>query len=160
MPRDQGQDIRIQEIVSQVPSFSTLPSWMEWFGARLAAGLLLCIVVLVGGFVLAWWSTQPSLAEVAQVLGDKPEAGKLLETFTQLRVAHSKWVLDFFQPVVVTTLVPLFTLLPGMPLAASNAKTIGRESKHEPRRNLVPGRGRASGGVLSGVAGECTARRR
>lgn len=86
---------------------------MEWFGARLAGRLLLCIGALVGFFVLIWWSTQPSLLEVAQALGGNPDPGKLVETFTKLQEAHSKWVLDFFQPVVVTTLVPLSTLLAG-----------------------------------------------
>ena len=42
----------VHDIAGEVPPFHTPPSWMEWFGARMAGRILFFIGVLVGLFVV------------------------------------------------------------------------------------------------------------
>lgn len=95
-----------------LPSFHTPPSWIEWFGAQLAFWILVVIGVLVVLFVIIWWATLPSMQDISA--GLKPsDSTQLVTAYNQIRESHTKWVTDFFQAVVVSTLVPIFTLLAG-----------------------------------------------
>ena len=103
----------LSDIAEELPSLRTQPTWIEWFGARLAKMVLLFIGFLLLLFVLIWWSTLPSISEVGTALGPNPDPVKLAEAFNKIRESHTQWVTEFFQPVVVTTLLPIFTLLAG-----------------------------------------------
>jgi hypothetical protein len=104
----------LDNIVGRTPTWRHPPGFVEWLGAKLAIGVLIAIGVMVIGFVGAWWYTLPTFTEVKAALGaSSAPAEQVIETFKTLREAHSVQVREFFQLVVTTTLVPLFTLLIG-----------------------------------------------
>ncbi|MFO1350372.1 MAG: hypothetical protein U1F68_06705 [Gammaproteobacteria bacterium] len=117
----------ILDLRSEFSSFRVLPTWMEWFGARLARRVLIFICLMVVLFVIIWWATLPSFDAIAKALGPSPDPAKLTETFNKVRETHTKWVGDFFQLVVVTTLVPLFTLLAGYVFGSQQRKNSGQD---------------------------------
>ena len=95
-----------------LPPFHSPPSWIEWFGAQLAFWVLVVIGVLVVLFVVIWWVTLPSISDIAKGV-DNTDPARVVEAFNQIRESHTQWVTDFFRSVVVSTLVPIFTLLAG-----------------------------------------------
>lgn len=103
------------------------PTWLEWFGAQLAFWVLLAIVILVGVFVAIWRGTLPSMNDIATATPNKSPA-ELAEAYTRIRDSHNKWVTEFFQSVVVSTLVPIFTLLAGYAFGTKNSD---RNNNHE-----------------------------
>ncbi|MBC8236067.1 hypothetical protein H8E77_41505 [bacterium] len=103
-----------QDIKEEVPPFKPKPStWTEWFGGRLASRLLLFICFLAFSFLIAWWFTRPSLPEVQQILGPNAKPNEVLETFRGLLRDHFDQFRDLFQIIVLSGLVPLFTMLAG-----------------------------------------------
>ncbi len=100
-------------LVGGVPEFGEPPTWIQAFSGRLAGRLLVVICSLAIAFLLAWWFTQPTLAEAQQLAGKGAQAKELLETLQVLRRDHFDQFRDLFQLVVLSGLVPLFTLLAG-----------------------------------------------
>lgn len=101
------------DIFSELPKFKEPPTFLQWYGVRFVSALLGIICLLVVIFLLAWWLTLPSVAEVKALLGDKADGKDSLEALQGLRTEHSKSFKDLFQLFVLTGLVPLFTLLAG-----------------------------------------------
>jgi len=64
-------------------------------------------------FLIAWWFTRPSIAEVQKMLNDSAEPKEVVELLRNLRRDHFDYFRDLFQLVVLSGLVPLFTLLVG-----------------------------------------------
>ena len=89
------------------------PSFSEWFGSLLANRLLWVICGLIVLFLASWWWTLPSLQEVREVLGDDATPDQVVATWRELRGEHLGVFRELFQLVVLSTLVPLFTLLAG-----------------------------------------------
>jgi len=100
-------------LVGGVQEFREPPSWVQAFSGRLAGRLLAVICSLAVAFLVAWWLTQPTLAEAQQLAGKGAQAKELLETLQALRRDHFDQFRDLFQLVVLSGLVPLFTLLAG-----------------------------------------------
>lgn len=111
----------ISKLASNIPPFHSPPSWIEWFGARLAFWVLVFIGVIVAAFMIVWWTTMPTLEAFAQRFGTN-DPKQLMELFIQAREAHTQWVLDFFRSVVVSTLLPIFTLLAGYAFGSSQRR--------------------------------------
>jgi len=109
----QKRQISFSGLFGQIPEFREPPSFHEWFGARLASRLLWVICALVTVFLIAWWLTRPTLLEVQHILGASAGAKDVLETLLALRRDHFEQFRDLFQLVILSALVPLFTLMAG-----------------------------------------------
>ena len=103
----------VEEIVQKEPAPRELIRFRVKFGAWLAGLLLGVICALVVIFLVAWWTTRPSLAEVQQLFGASTDTRDVLDALSTLRRDHFDQVRDLFQLVVLSALVPLFTLLAG-----------------------------------------------
>lgn len=103
--------ISLEGISGELPTFREPPSFSEWFGARLASRLLWVICGLAVVFFGFWWLTRPTLAEVRPLAGSDPK--EVLETLRNLQRDHFDQFRDLFQLIVLSGLVPLFTLLVG-----------------------------------------------
>jgi len=88
-------------------------SFLEWSGARQMTAVLAVICLMAFGCLLSWAVTQPTLADARSLAGSAPDGQPTLQVFTQLRDDHAKNYRDMFQAVVLSGLVPLFTLLAG-----------------------------------------------
>ena len=95
---------------SPVPKPST---FVQWFGARLLSRLLWVICGSVAVFLLSWWITRPSVAEVQDLFGASANAKEVLDALSILRRDHFDQFRDLFQLLILSVLVPLFTLLAG-----------------------------------------------
>jgi hypothetical protein len=98
------------------------PTFQQWHGARLANRVLWFICGLAFVFLGAWWFTRPSIAEVKDLLGSSVNGKELLEALRNLRTDHFNAFRDLFQLVVMSGLVPLFTLLAGYAFGARQAE--------------------------------------
>ena len=88
-------------------------TYLEQWGVWLAGLVLSVICVLAVAFLVTWWWTRPALAEVQALFGSSGPAKDILEALQALRTAHFAELRDLFQIVVLSGLVPLFTLLAG-----------------------------------------------
>lgn len=100
-------------VFGELPEIREPPSFTEWFGSLLANRLLWVICGLSALFLVAWWLTLPSLQEVRDLLGASATPDQVVATWRELRGEHSGFFREQFQLVVLSTLVPLFTLLAG-----------------------------------------------
>lgn len=116
--RDQEVRVRLPGIFGSLPELREPPSFTEWFGASLASRLLWVICTLAVAFLVAWWLTRPSLTEVQQLFNPSTQGKDLVETLLNLRREHFEQFRDLFQIVVLSGLVPLFTLLAGYAFGA------------------------------------------
>lgn len=107
-----NQSERKQE-VPLLPSLSRQPTWVQQFGGSLASRVLWFVCALSVLFLFAWWFTRPTLAEVQKILGNSAEPKEVLETLRNLQRDHFDQFRDLFQIVVLSGLVPIFTLLAG-----------------------------------------------
>ena len=106
---------------SQLPLVDPLkepPTWTQWFGGNLASRVLWFVCALSVLFLIAWWFTRPTLAEVQKILGNAAAPKDVLETLRNLQRDHFDQFRDLFQIVVPSGLVPLFTLLAGYAFGA------------------------------------------
>lgn len=110
--------MRLPGIFGSLPELREPPSFSEWFGARLASRLLWVICTLATAFLVAWWFTRPALTEVQQLLGPAAQGKDPVEVLRGLRRDHFEQFRDLFQIVVLSGLVPLFTLLAGYAFGA------------------------------------------
>jgi Sec-independent protein secretion pathway component TatC len=101
-----------------MPTFREPPSFPEWFGARLASRLLWVICGLAVVFLVVWWATRPTLVEVRQWLGVNVASQELLTHARNLQQDHFDQFRDLFQLIVMSGLIPLFTLLAGYAFGA------------------------------------------
>ncbi|MBM3237048.1 hypothetical protein FJZ31_12220 [Candidatus Poribacteria bacterium] len=114
----------------QVPEFrEPKPTWLEWFLSNLVRYFLWFICGLAVLFLLAWWFTRPSLAEVHQLFGAEAKPNEVLEAFRGLQRDHFDQFRDLFQIIVLSALLPLFTLLAGY---AFGSREKQREQSNEP----------------------------
>src|SRR5262245_61624234 len=76
--------------------------------------IVLAVICLtaVGTFV-AWFWTVPTPADARQLLGSTAPDGDALDILIRLRADHLNHYREMFQLVVLSGLVPLFTLLAG-----------------------------------------------
>ncbi len=98
-------------------------SYLEWSGIRQMAIVLAIICIAVVGFLAAWVFTLPSIEEVHTLveggtISDPQTAAGLLD---QLRDAHLKRFREMFQLLIMSALVPLFTLLAGYVFGKSSS---------------------------------------
>lgn len=98
----------------EIPEFSKPdPTWLQWFLSRLIRYFLWIICGMAALFLFGWWFTRPSLAEVQQLLGADAKPNEVLEALRGLQRDHLDQFRDLFQLIVLSALVPLFTLLTG-----------------------------------------------
>ena len=100
-------------VLGGVKEFREPPTWAQAFSGTLAGRLLSVICGLAIAYLLAWWFTQPTLAEAQQLVSKEAQPKELLETLQALRRDHFDRFRDLFQLVVLSGLMPLFTLLAG-----------------------------------------------
>ena len=112
--------MREQDKVSQLDRYSITerPTWTQQFGGDLASRVLWFVCGLAALFLIAWWFTRPSLADVREILGASAAPKDVLETWRSLQRDHFDQFRDLFQIVVLSGLVPLFTLLAGYAFGA------------------------------------------
>ncbi len=104
------------EVVAGFPSLDPKPaSYLEWTGVRQMTLVLVLICLVVGGFVLAWSLTQPTLtqAQALATAGNVTDPQAVVKLLGELRAAHTTQYKEMFQVAVLSGLVPLFTLLAG-----------------------------------------------
>ncbi|HPO13675.1 MAG TPA: hypothetical protein PLI09_09535 [Candidatus Hydrogenedentes bacterium] len=130
-----GEIDTIDDLVKEVPEVG-IPkpqSFLEWSGVFQMAVLLGVICLAVFAFIFIWWHTLPTLQSTAQLLSSTtPQAQpqdpeKILQLWTKLQEAHTQTCTSVFQTVVLTGLIPLFTLLAGYVFGKSHAG--GNQSK-------------------------------
>ncbi len=109
-------------IYQKWPRFYTPPTFEQFHGARLASRVLWFICGLAVIFLGAWWYTRPSLADVQQFLGAAANGKDVLDALQSLRTQHFNEFRDLFQLVVLSGLLPLFTLLAGYAFGARQAE--------------------------------------
>lgn len=96
-------------------------TFLEWSGTWQMSLLLGFICLLAGGFLWGWVASRPDLQDAVALVQAAREAGdetvvdsqELSQLLSDLQKAHSDQFGDLFQLVVMTALVPLFTLLAG-----------------------------------------------
>ncbi|HEX9731200.1 MAG TPA: hypothetical protein VGG06_04340 [Thermoanaerobaculia bacterium] len=106
-------------------------SYLEWSGVRQMTIVLVIICVAVVGFLAAWALTVPTIEDVRALAGgaspaDPQAAAELLDG---LREGHMSRFRDLFQLLVMSALVPLFTLLAGYVFGKSSSE---RRRKQDP----------------------------
>src|SRR6516162_3376805 len=123
------QSSRVEAVVAQLPPIEPRPeTWLQKAGVIQMIGLLCAIGVLSLLFLIGWWATLPGPADVQHVLTDitgkaltdlKPD--QALDLYTKMRQGHTQQVRDLFQLVVMSAIIPLFTLLAGYVFGKSQA---------------------------------------
>ena len=106
---------------SQLPLVDPLkepPTWIQRLGGNLASRVLWFVCGLSVLFLIAWWFTRPTLAGVQKILGNSATPKDVLEILRSLQRDHFDRFRDLFQIVVLSGLVPLFTLLAGYAFGA------------------------------------------
>lgn len=92
-------------------------SFIEGRGAWMMTLALGTIGLLCLGTFTLWFFTLPTVADVQSLCksatGTTPDAAKHVELFTSLRKVHTDGFKDMFQLVVLSGLIPIFTLLAG-----------------------------------------------
>ena len=96
-------------------------SFLEWSGVTQMTAVLAVICAVAVGFLLSWAVTQPTLEEARALVGSGQDPQATVQVLTQLREAHTKNHQEMFQAVVLSVLVPLFTLLAGYVFGRSRA---------------------------------------
>ncbi len=102
--------------LSQLPLVDPIkqpPTWIQQFGGNLASRVLWFVCGLAVLCLIAWWFTRPSLEEAQLLLGTDATPKEILEALRDLRRDHFDQLRELFQLVVLSGLVPLFTLLAG-----------------------------------------------
>jgi hypothetical protein len=113
---------RLSDLAEQIRPPTPPPDTFEkGFGARLMLILLAVICGLTLAFALSWWFTRPSLqdaSKLVEIVRSNPPAKALepqavAEVLSKMQQEHNNGYRDFFQLLVMSALVPLFTLLAG-----------------------------------------------
>ena len=100
-------------ISEEVLGFRERPSFVQWLGGRLASRVLWFVCAMVVAFSGAWWLTRPCLTEVQNILGSSADPKDVVEILRELQRDHFDQFQGLFQLLVLSALVPLFTLLAG-----------------------------------------------
>src|SRR5439155_24503966 len=96
-------------------------SYLERTGSRYMGLVLIVICGFIFVFLMSWWCTRPSLHDAAKLVEMTRAEGQskvvepqaLGELLAKMQQEHSSNYRDFFQLLVMSGLVPLFTLLAG-----------------------------------------------
>lgn len=90
-------------------------SYLEWSGIRQMTIVLGIICLAVVGFLGAWALTVPTIEDVRALAGGAAldDAQVAAELLNELREGHLNRFREMFQLLVMSALVPLFTLLAG-----------------------------------------------
>ena len=96
-------------------------SYLEWSGSLQMTILLIVICLFGASFLVAWITTRPDLADAVKLLAPATDAAttqrvapeRVIELLGELQQAHFEQFRNLFQVVVLSGLVPLFTLLAG-----------------------------------------------
>lgn len=98
------------------------PTFQQLKGARLTEVILWFIAGLIVIFVIGWWLTRPTVADVQTILGEAASGKEKLEALQSLRSEHFNAFRDLFQLAVASVLVPIFTLLAGYAFGSREAE--------------------------------------
>jgi hypothetical protein len=117
---------QLTEGTKDKPTFTQLIGWKF--------GIILLWVIL--GFAVvtaaAWWLTQPTLEEIKSLLPTPATGDDIRNLVRDLQNDHFQRYRDVFQLFVISTLVPLFTLVVGYAFGArerqNNSDSDGDES--------------------------------
>ena len=109
------------EVIDAIPSLdpSQPRSHLEKKGTLAMLMLLWAICISVVLFLLCWWCTRPSQTDVKDLAvalagqNATVSAEQLREVLVAMRQEHSTSLKDLFQTLVLSGLVPLFTLIAG-----------------------------------------------
>lgn len=124
-----GEIDTIDDLVKKVPEVG-IPkpqSFLEWSGVFQMAVLLGVICLAVFAFIFIWWNTLPTVQNTAQLLASSSSQAqpqdpeKILQLWAKLQEAHTQTCTSVFQTIVLTGLIPLFTLLAGYVFGKSHA---------------------------------------
>lgn len=115
---EKSPNISITELVQDVPRFRKPLAFKEWFSSKLVSRLLWFICALAVGIIVVWLSTRPTLADAHSLTKStsttaKVAASEVVETLRTLRKDHFEQFKSLFQLIVLSGLVPLFTLMAG-----------------------------------------------
>lgn len=106
----------VNQVVAGFPPLDPKPaSYLEWKGVGQMTVVLVLICLIVGGFVVGWALTVPTLEE-AQALakaGNVTDPTVVVSLLGELQSTHTTQFKEMFQLLVMSGLVPLFTLLAG-----------------------------------------------
>lgn len=98
------------------------PTFQQLKGARLTEIMLWFIFLLIVIFLVGWWLTRPTVADVQTILGEAASGKEKLEALQSLRSEHFNVFRDLFQLAVASVLVPIFTLLAGYAFGSREAE--------------------------------------
>ena len=111
---------RAEEIYSSFPPLGPKPdSYLQWSGSRQMNVLLVVICAMAVLALAAWTFTRPDAVEAVALLGSRDEGAAVVnptevrEVLRELQERHAAQFADLFQMVVMSVLMPLFTLLAG-----------------------------------------------
>jgi hypothetical protein len=104
---------KYQEVLEGLPKFREPPSFSEYVASDLIRILLWVICGLVLVFLIIWAFTRPTVDQVRALVGSAADAKMLLEALSSLQRDHFDQFNRLFQLLVLSGLVPLFTLLAG-----------------------------------------------
>ncbi len=104
-----------------IPQQQKPRSYLEGIGSAMMVVVLCVICIVVIAFLISWWCTQPTLEQAKQLIaaahGNDTSKGIdpqiLVDLHAKLQHEHTNAYRDFFQMLVLSGLVPLFTLLAG-----------------------------------------------
>jgi ABC-type spermidine/putrescine transport system permease subunit I len=115
-----------------LPKVPMANSFLEFFGVWLMAGLIVAMAIIIVVLLSAWWWTMPDCQQVMRMLSSEGRAqsiepDKFLQLWTKLEEAHTQMFTSIFQTVVLSGLVPIFTLLAGYVFGKAQAVESGRK---------------------------------
>ncbi len=104
-----------QIIEASIPgkSFKEPASYVEWIGSHLASRVLWFICGLAVAFAISWWLSRPTLEQARALIGTSAEAKEIVDAFSKLQAEHFDHFSRLFQLIILSGLVPIFTLLAG-----------------------------------------------
>ena len=97
-------------------------SYLEWWGTTFMAVLLGAIILLCMMLAIVWMASRPTMSDVVEVLGPAAttapanggaDGSAHLQMLEKLQRTHFEQFRDLFQVLVLSGLVPLFTLIAG-----------------------------------------------
>lgn len=105
------------------------PTAVEAAGLWQMSVVLAVICVVAVGFWVSWMWTQPTSADARQLIGTTETSDAAVEVLIRLRSEHLNEYREMFQMVVLSGLVPLFTLLAGYMFGRGQAARHGGDDE-------------------------------
>ena len=131
---------RVADVVRDFPEIGAPrpTTFLELTGTRQMSFVLGVICVVTVAFLVAWWASRPALQHAEALLRGSTgtgqlDADKVVETLGKLQRDHTEHFRNVFQLVVMSALVPLFTLLAGYVFGRSHSAS-QPENRGEPEK--------------------------